>query len=299
MPNLVKFNQQISHSARERCSQLLEDIQAQFNMTLTVRDELGILRTPNGEALLKQRSYHIHPYCLSERISTPKFDKRCIEHCSVTVSKRCHVDDSPYVSCCWKGMQEVIVPIWRDGQHMITIFAGGYRDPKQKNAPGKEYSAEIRKAYQALPLYNDTQARQLTRLLYSVGLGLLQEVDKLRNANSSNTGRKQQIEKFIYNNAHQCCTLKKLAEYLFISSSRCSQVVKDLFGQSFQDLVIQERIERASHLLRTTGLNQETISTQCGFNNHFYFNRLFKKVTGIAPGEFRRRRKKTQPDSGR
>ncbi len=283
MVDLVNFYT----DSRDRCSQVIEDIQGRYGVVITIHDDLGILRLPDGQCLLKQRFYHMHPYCLLEREKRPGFNQYCNDHCSTGVAKRCHVDQRPYLSCCWKGMREIIVPIWRNGIHHITLYAAGYRDKKNNNAPDDSFSKTIRDAYQELPFPDEDTINEITRVLHTLGLGMLQEIDNARQIESSDNARKNQIERFIYNNAHQQCSLKDLAEYLFLSPSRCGQVVRDLFNTSFQDLVINERISRAKHLLLYSDLNQEAIAAQCGFNNHFYFNRLFKKVEGISPGRYR------------
>lgn len=285
----ASFDQQLTVSPRERCSQLIDDMQQRYGVVLTVRDNLGILRLPDGQALLRQRSYHMHPYCRLERDQRSEFNRQCNAHCSDMVGRRCRVDPSPFVSCCWKGMREVIVPIWRGGQHCITIFAAGMRD-QRKNAPSrKTYSQHVVDAWQALPLYEDERARELTRALYTFGLGILQEIDNLYFQSEAESDRKNQIQKFIHYHANKPhCRIRDLANYLYLSPSRCSQVVRDLFNKPFQELLITERIERACHLLSTTQQTQEQIAGQCGFKNHYYFNRLFKKMHGLTPGQYRK-----------
>ena len=122
MSDLVNFDQQLQEDPTERCSQLIQDVEEQFGITLTIRDDLGTLRLPTGAALLKKRSYHFHPYCEIERYQHPEFDRQCYAYCGAGMRNRCRVDNTPLVGLCWKGMREVIVPIWRNGQHFLTIF---------------------------------------------------------------------------------------------------------------------------------------------------------------------------------
>ena len=285
----VKFNRQIIDNPQDRCTQLIEDVQLRYGVTLTIRDYLGILRLPGGEPLFRQPSYHMHPYCLLERDRRSQFDKSCQAHCSLAVRRRCNKDAAPFVTNCWKGACEVVVPIWRNGQCVITIFAGVFRDPGGAHAPKKKaFTEDVRSAYYTLPEFDENFARELVRVLYTLGQGILHEADQLHVDPQAGNNRKQQIKAFVFNNAHCAIKLETLAQYLFLSPSRTSQVVRDLFGESFQDLVIKERIERAKHLLKTTTQNQEVIAERCGFNNAFYFSRVFKKVCGIPPGVYRK-----------
>ena len=279
----------MTYNPQDRCTQLVEDVQKRYGVVLTLRDRLGILRLPSGEPLFRQRSYHMHYYCRLERDMHTSFNRQCNAHCGLAVRRRCSKDAAPFVTNCWKGAREVVVPIWRNGHHAITIFAGAFRAADGQNKPSeKTFSEAVRKSYLTLPEYDDNLGRELVRVLYTLGQGIMHEADQLHIKQGENNDRKQQIRAFIFNFAHVQCKLQDLAQHLFLSPSRTSQVVRDIFGVSFQDLVIQERIERAKHLLSTTTQNQETIADRCGFNNAFYFNRLFKKIAGVTPGAYRK-----------
>jgi AraC-like DNA-binding protein len=49
----------------------------------------------------------------------------------------------------------------------------------------------------------------------------------------------------------------------------------------------QARITLARHLLRDTDMSVKEISQNAGFEDQLYFSRLFKKIAGIAPRQFR------------
>lgn len=53
--------------------------------------------------------------------------------------------------------------------------------------------------------------------------------------------------------------------------------------------IYTKRIERAQYLLATTKLSQTEISEETGFENPPYFSRMFRKVTSLTPGEYRKR----------
>lgn len=67
--------------------------------------------------------------------------------------------------------------------------------------------------------------------------------------------------------------------------SRCFH---DIVGVSFSDYCIRLRMECARKLLTTTGKSIQEISFQTGYRDEKYFSRLFKKMTGKSPSEYRR-----------
>jgi transcriptional regulator GlxA family with amidase domain len=48
------------------------------------------------------------------------------------------------------------------------------------------------------------------------------------------------------------------------------------------------RIEEAKHLLETASASFEQISAEVGYENLAFFRRLFKRSTGLTPGQYRR-----------
>jgi two-component system response regulator YesN len=51
------------------------------------------------------------------------------------------------------------------------------------------------------------------------------------------------------------------------------------------------RVEKAKQLLDSTDMTVNTIADEVGLANTNYFIRLFRKVTGMTPGEYRRSRR--------
>ena len=67
------------------------------------------------------------------------------------------------------------------------------------------------------------------------------------------------------------------------------QIYKSCFGVSFHQDAISARICYASHLLSDTVLSIASVAEQCGYEDYNYFLRQFQKVTGVTPGQFRRK----------
>lgn len=59
-------------------------------------------------------------------------------------------------------------------------------------------------------------------------------------------------------------------------------------GITFMEYVQNLRIEEAKRLLETTDMNTEEIGPSVGYEDHSFFHRLFKRLTGLTPARYRR-----------
>lgn len=87
-------------------------------------------------------------------------------------------------------------------------------------------------------------------------------------------------------------SLAMLAEQCKISQAQLSQVINQHFHINFYDFVNRYRVEEAKKKLVSPDFDQLSIlgvAFECGFKSKSSFNRYFKKYTGIAPTEFKKR----------
>ncbi|MEM1112660.1 MAG: AraC family transcriptional regulator [Pseudomonadota bacterium] len=79
-----------------------------------------------------------------------------------------------------------------------------------------------------------------------------------------------------------------LAERLETSTAHLSQVINQCGGKNFFDYVSSYRVEMAKDLLVRGDAGMAQVAQDAGFNSQSAFYRQFRKVTGLAPGEFQR-----------
>jgi len=97
----------------------------------------------------------------------------------------------------------------------------------------------------------------------------------------------QKVIVMIESNLASDLTLSELANTLNINASYLSTVFKKETGKTITGYVNEKRIELAQELLKTTNLQVQTIAQYCGIIDVHYFTRLFKKLTGVSPKQFR------------
>ncbi|HJD46632.1 MAG TPA: response regulator [Candidatus Mediterraneibacter norfolkensis] len=92
---------------------------------------------------------------------------------------------------------------------------------------------------------------------------------------------------YIRNNYSHQISLEDIAEYAGISRIYLSQLFKKETGKNIRDYLAEYRLSKAKELLLTSNLKIYTISELCGFGSAQYFNRIFKKMTGFSPYQFK------------
>ena len=81
--------------------------------------------------------------------------------------------------------------------------------------------------------------------------------------------------------------LQDVAMAVGMSNSRFSTVFAQESGKTFTEYLTALRLEKAKELLRGTDMKSSQIAFEVGYNDSHYFSYLFKKNTGMTPGEFR------------
>lgn len=82
-------------------------------------------------------------------------------------------------------------------------------------------------------------------------------------------------------------TVQYLAESLHLSSKYLSSLLKQVTGQTTQQLIHEKLIEKAKERLSTTDLSVSEIAYGLGFEHAQSFSKLFKSKTRQTPQEFR------------
>lgn len=83
-------------------------------------------------------------------------------------------------------------------------------------------------------------------------------------------------------------SVQYFSEKLFISAHYLNDMLKSLTGQTTQQHIQNQLIEKAKELLSTTSLSVSEIAYSLGFEYSQSFSKLFKKKTDYTPIEYRK-----------
>lgn len=80
------------------------------------------------------------------------------------------------------------------------------------------------------------------------------------------------------------------AKSVGMGKTNYSIAFKSVTGMTVWDYILNARIELASGYLTEKGddLNVTEIAMLCGFNNTAHFTKIFKKIRGKTPGDFKK-----------
>ena len=94
---------------------------------------------------------------------------------------------------------------------------------------------------------------------------------------------------YIHDYLTQDLSLESIAAEVGLSQYYFSSLFKQSIGVSPWQYVIQQRVDRAKMLLKTSSLAISNIALLCGFANQNHLNRHFQKLTGLTPKNYRKR----------
>ncbi|PWW00973.1 AraC-like DNA-binding protein [Paenibacillus cellulosilyticus] len=83
-------------------------------------------------------------------------------------------------------------------------------------------------------------------------------------------------------------SLNYVADELKMSSYHISRVYRQQTMTTIVDTINAVRIEKSKELLVATELSVTEIAERTGYTNSSYFHRIFKKIIGVTPSEFRK-----------
>lgn len=95
------------------------------------------------------------------------------------------------------------------------------------------------------------------------------------------------ITTFIHDHVEEKLTLVQLSEVVHLHPQYVSRLFKQEMGMTLTDYITVRRIEKAKELLANSKKTIADISEQCGFTDPNYFTRVFKKLEGCPPKQYR------------
>ena len=99
-------------------------------------------------------------------------------------------------------------------------------------------------------------------------------------------------EEYVANHFRESIGLNDAANVAGVNSTYLSYLFHQEMGIGFASYLLNLRIEYAKKILVESSLKMREISEKSGFNDYHYFSKVFKKMNGVSPAEYRKAHKK-------
>ena len=126
----------------------------------------------------------------------------------------------------------------------------------------------------AVALVNNHAVRHRSVRVYHGGLG---------------PARLRRVKELVHAKIENELSLAEMAETAGLSMAYFSQMFRKSTGESPHQFVLRYRIERGKELLRTSEARVLDVAVACGFKSQQHFARIFRRMCGASPSEYRRK----------
>lgn len=158
-----------------------------------------------------------------------------------------------------------------------TAAKRGGLSPSYIHSISEKFAIQIEKA---------SSIQQLKDLQKEMMYGYCDEVKKFTLKNYSHKIRKT-IE-FIRENFEQNLSLDTISNEIDISSYELSRQFKKETGESIIDYINKQRINESIYIIDNNNISITDIAYMVGFNDVNYFTKVFKKLKGLTPSEYKK-----------
>ena len=184
---------------------------------------------------------------------------------------------------------EVMQEATRAGLEPVVVILSGYDEFKYAQQ-ALRYGA---KEYMLKP----TRGADILQCLNNLADQYLEKDNKEEVAD---VGQSQQLiqraQEYIAEHYMENITLNDLAESVGISSGYLSSLFPQILQCGFVDYLNKVRIERACCYLEQNYFKNYEIAYRVGFRDEKYFSKVFKKLKGVTPKEYRSMKKWEEED---
>ena len=136
--------------------------------------------------------------------------------------------------------------------------------------------------------YSNSKEYPITAVNLILRLLLLEiNVQYIQNGNRKQLSMINEVCEWIRINTHKGITASDVAEYFHYNKDYLSRLLKKSNLPGLQQLIIQEKLNRARYLLLSTDLPIKDIASKVGYENYIDFLKFYKFHEGISPTTLR------------
>jgi AraC-like DNA-binding protein/ligand-binding sensor protein len=211
-----------------------------------------------------------------------------------------HAKDDAFSTTCLHGLCDTAVPV-RLGEKPIGFIQTGQVFRKKPTEAQFEKTAklaeewgiptsreELRAAFFDTPVLSPKEHNSIVKLLSIFAQHLSMVTNQIIVQEShAELPVVTRAKEYIRQNQAEDLSLSMVAKAVNTSSFYFCKLFKKSTGLNFTDYVSRVRIEKAKNLLLNPNLRISEIAYEVGFQSLTHFNRVFKRIIGQSPTEYR------------
>lgn len=210
-------------------------------------------------------------------------------------------EKKPFFGKCAFGVGEVVYPVVSDGRVLCIVSIGLLCSDREELWEKAQRTAVMLKQradslIEVLPQMQPCSDFDVyMRLAQAIGAYILLLYNSTEAA-PANTALHETVAaaiRYITASYYKEISIYDIADTYGLNAKYIGRLFKEQTGESFNTYLNRVRIHHAKQLLSGTRAQIIEIAFECGYNNVTYFNRIFKKLQGVTPSQYRQMHKKS------
>lgn len=231
---------------------------------------------------------HEAPVCNIFKTASRNHFFRCVR-CRNLALKRAVNTKAPFGGLCVNGVYEYTHPVIIGGEVAAVIFVGNILD-------SKEGLLKITDKSNGRSVPFDTMEADYSPLLCKETCETLENyirylLDKYSNEQKNENPLIKNIKSYIESNLEFGMDIHILSTVFHYNCRYLGRLFKKETNMTLSSYITSLCLEKSKKLLAETNRSIIDISTELGFNNVTYFNKLFKAAYGTSPTAYRQNAK--------
>ena len=224
------------------------------------------------EGIPQSITTHSHPACVHIK---KKYTARCVAYDIGLIHSRLMNHSEGEIHQCPFGFHEIAVPIVLHSGYGGVLFGG----PCRLSSCDKSTISPIE-----IPNIEWLEDRMVVVQSLATKIASMVNI-----AEGEPKNRKAHIMNAIIKNNNQPIQLSDIAKIIHLSPSRTGHLIKELFNETFPELVNRIKMNEATRLLLAGNRSISNIAESLGYRDPNYFSRVFSEVYEISPRKYRKK----------
>lgn len=204
--------------------------------------------------------------------------------------ERCKKEEGPVMHICHAGLVDLALPIMHEKKIIAYLLLGQMRVEKsfpvlqKKELFSDEDIPELQKLYDKLSVFDNERIESISNVAMMMVKYILFENMLVPKYDPSF----ERALVFINRNIARNLTISEISKETLVPKSSLYKMFHTHLGCTVNEYINSKRIKNSEELLLNGSLSIEEISEKLGFSTQQYFSKIFKKINGISPAQFRK-----------